>query len=127
MAKKTKTQEEISENSTLQKLTLKKRAMIQALKETRGVVSMACDKAGITRTTHYDWQKIDPNYKQAVDEITEFALDIAESVLFNKIEMGSTPELLFFLKCKGKARGYVEKEVVNTTESLQYEVVNVNG
>ena len=57
------------------------------------------------------------NYVSRHDELKEVAaqcvedqLDIAESKLFQHIEDGNIPALLFYLKCKGKDRGYIERE-----------------
>jgi len=57
------------------------------------------------------------NYISRHDELKEVEiqcvedhLDIAESKLFQHIEDGNIPSLLFYLKCKGKGRGYIERE-----------------
>jgi hypothetical protein len=64
----------------------KKRAMLQALAKTLGNVKQAClmmEKNGtpLERQTHYNWLKADPNYKKAVDDIAEQALDFVEGKL----------------------------------------------
>jgi hypothetical protein len=41
-----------------------KSAMILALKENFGDVTAACDRVGISRTTHYEWVKKDLPYKE---------------------------------------------------------------
>ena len=40
-----------------------KKALVQALEKSLGVVSTACKAAGISRDTHYRWLKEDPDYK----------------------------------------------------------------
>jgi hypothetical protein len=59
--------------------------MIAALTEKKGVVTFACRIVGIPRKTHYEWYHTDPEYKEAVDDISEIALDFAEDKLFEKI------------------------------------------
>lgn len=88
----------------------KKKAMLEALTNTLGVVTTACKKIGIDRATHYRWLKSDEDYKQAVEELENVALDFAESKLHKQIEENNTTATIFFLKTKGKKRGYVERQ-----------------
>jgi hypothetical protein len=88
---------------------LKKEAMIEALESALGVVTTACKKVGIDRTTHYRWLREDPDYKISVDSISDISIDFAESQLFKQIKDGNTTATIFYLKTKGKNRGYVEK------------------
>ena len=87
----------------------KKRAMIKALNDTLGVVTTACEAVGLARSTHYKWLKEDPDYKEAVEDTSEIALDFVESQLFDQIRNGGAAQTIFYLKTKGKKRGYVEQ------------------
>jgi hypothetical protein len=89
---------------------IKKEAMINALVEALGIVTMACKKVGIARKTHYEWYKSDPKYKEAVDDVLEIALDFAESMLHKQIQDKDTTATIFYLKTKGKKRGYIERQ-----------------
>lgn len=93
---------------SLQKLTTKK-AMLQALEQTLGIVTAACKIVGISRETHYDWLKSDEEYKAAVDSIQDITLDFAESQLHKQIKDGEVTSTIFYLKTKGKKRGYIER------------------
>jgi hypothetical protein len=86
-----------------------KKAMIEALEKTLGIVTNACKMAGISRETHYRWLKEDDKYKEAVDGISDIALDFAESQLHLQIMNGEVSSTIFYLKTKGKRRGYVER------------------
>lgn len=90
----------------------KKTAMLKALKITLGVVSHACEQAGIDRTTHYRWMKSDPHYKQAVDDVAEATIDFVECELFKQIKNGNTTATIFFLKTKARQRGYIERQEI---------------
>lgn len=94
-----------------------KRAMIVALEFSLGIVSNACKEVGINRSTHYDWMKSDEEYKKEVDSIQDIALDFAESKLFRQIDAENMTATIFYLKTKGKARGYVEKQEVSFVEN----------
>lgn len=93
--------------------------MIEALKQTLGVVTSACEAVGIDRKTHYNWLKSDEEYAAAVDDISNVALDFAESALYKKIKEGDTASTIFYLKTKGKNRGYIEKQQIEATNIIE--------
>jgi len=90
--------------------THKKENTIQALIDYKGIVSDACKKVGISRKTFYEWIKEDPEFAAAVEDAKEQAIDFVEGRLFNLIENEDTTATIFFLKTRGKNRGYREKE-----------------
>ena len=83
--------------------------MIEALNKSLGIVTIACKDVGISRTLHYNWYNTDPKYKQDVDDVADVALDFAESMLHKQIQDRDTTATIFYLKTKGKKRGYIEK------------------
>ena len=93
-----------------------KKALVEALEKSLGVVSTACKAAGISRDTHYRWLKEDPEYKAQVEELSEVAIDFAESHLHKLIKDGNPAATIFFLKTKGKNRGYVERQEIAVAE-----------
>ena len=97
------------------KSNTKKRAMIEALEKSLGVVSTAAKIVGIDRTTHYDWMNNDEEYRKEVDGISEIALDFAESQLHKQMQNGEVSSTIFYLKTKGKKRGYIETQNIDHT------------
>lgn len=91
--------------------TLKK-AMIEALEKSLGVVTSACKEAGIHRSTHYQWMQDDNEYKQAVENLKDLSIDFAESQLFKQIKEGNTTATIFYLKTQAKHRGYIERQEI---------------
>jgi len=83
--------------------------MIEALVKALGVVTIACKEIGIARKTHYEWYNEDTEYRKAVDDVSDVALDFAESMLHKQIENKDTAATIFYLKCRGKKRGYIER------------------
>lgn len=81
-----------------------------------GNISISCEASGISRQTYYNWMKSDPEFKQECRDIEERNLDLAEMKLLNAIREGKTAELLFYLKTKGKHRGYVERQEITGAE-----------
>lgn len=101
------------------KSDINKKAMLEALEKSLGVVTTACKQVGISRETHYRWVKEDAEYGIAVEDIENIALDFAESQLHKQIMDGSTSATIFYLKTKGKNRGYIERveQVMQLTNS----------
>ncbi len=93
----------------------KKGALLEALEKSLGVVTTACQKTGVSRATFYRWLKEDEAFSADVQAIQDVALDFAESKLFEQIQDGSTPATIFYLKTKGKRRGYVERQELEHT------------
>src|SRR6185295_6087395 len=77
-------------------------------KKSHGVVSVACNNAGIARSTFYNWKEDEEFYK-AVEEVNEDAIDHVESKLFQLIDKEDTAATIFFMKTRAKKRGYVER------------------
>ena len=94
----------------------KKEAMLEALEKSLGIVSTACKMVDMGRTTHYQWLKEDEEYKSAVNSIQDSVLDFAESHLYKLVKEGNPAATIFFLKTKGKKRGYIERQEIEVTE-----------
>lgn len=94
--------------------TLKKR-MISALEDSLGIVSTACKVVGICRQTHYKWLKNDAKYKEKCEDVAEMAIDTVESHLYKMIKKGDTACTIFYMKTKGKKRGYIERTETDIT------------
>jgi hypothetical protein len=97
-----------------------KKQMLLALEKHLNVVSTACKEVGINRDTHYDWLKKDKEYKKAVKEIDNVALDFAESALHQQIKKGNPLSTMFYLKCKAKKRGYIEQQEVKLPGNMKF-------
>ena len=90
----------------------KKKLLLEALEKSLGVISTAVKKVGISRGTFYNYVEADPDFKKAVQEIEEASIDFVESALLKQIKEGNTTATIFFLKTRGKKRGYVERTEV---------------
>jgi len=93
----------------------KKRAFIEALKASLGIIATACEQIKITRPTYYKWMKTDDEFRQEVEDLENVTLDFAESQLLKQIKDGSTAATIFYLKTKGRKRGYIEKTELDVT------------
>ncbi len=95
-----------------------KKAIIEALEKSLGVVTTACKVVGIGRTQFYNWLKDDEEFAKEVDDIQNIALDYAESQLHKQIGDGSTAATIFYLKTKGKKRGYIERQEITGADGM---------
>ena len=99
------------------KTDIKKKGMIEALGKSLGIVTNACKQVGISRQTHYEWMRKDYDYAKACKDIDNVTLDFAESKLHEQIFEGNVASIIFFLKTKGKARGYVERQELDVKQN----------
>ena len=86
-----------------------KEVFIKSYKDHK-TISAACEAANISRKTYYDWKEADDDFAQRIIEIDESRIDYVENKLFENIDANKTNEILFYLKTKGKNRGYVERQ-----------------
>lgn len=91
----------------------KKAKLLEFLRETSGIVAYACEKAGISRVTYYNWYKEDPDFAAKADDIQELQIDFAEASLLRKIKNEDTTAIIFYLKTKGKERGYSDRKEIS--------------
>ena len=107
-----------------------KKAIIESLEKSLGVVTTACKNVGIGRTIFYEWLKEDEAFAKEVSEIDQVAIDFAESQLHKQIAEGSTAATIFYLKTKGKKRGYVERQEITGIDGMptnfQIEIIDRN-
>ena len=109
-----KTKKDTKDNvQSVQKTDKKKKDFLISLKKNNGNISESCDAANIGRQTYYDWIEKDEVFKQDADDAQESLIDLAESKLMENIEDNDNTSIIFFLKTKGKKRGYIEKQEID--------------
>tara|TARA_R100001244_G_scaffold82340_1_gene63962 strand:- start:212 stop:562 length:351 start_codon:yes stop_codon:yes gene_type:complete len=87
-----------------------KKKVLEALEKTLGIVTTACKKVGVSRSQFYGWVREDAEFSKAVDSVEGMALDFAESKLMENIGSKKETSIIFYLKTKGKKRGYIERQ-----------------
>lgn len=100
----------------------KKEILLEKLKETMGVVAYACEAAGISRVTYYNWFKEDEDFREKAENICEIQKDMAEFALLEKIKKKDTTAIIFYLKTKAKDRGYSERTEVTGADGADIAV-----
>ena len=113
--------------------TLKKDTLLQALENSLGIVSTACNRTGISRSSFYKWYKEDEEFRKKVDEIDNVKLDYVETKLFKNIENEKEKSIIFYLQHKGHKRGYVQRQNINLTSNeedikkIEIEIIESKG
>jgi len=113
--------------------TLKKETLLQALENSLGIVSTACNRTGISRSSFYKWYHEDEEFRKKVDEIDNLKLDFVESKLFKNIENEKEKSIIFYLQHKGHKRGYIQRQNINLTSNeedikkIEIEIIESKG
>ena len=98
-------------------MKLNKDKFLIAFEKSGGNISVACKKCGIARSTYYETKKQDENFNQAISDARETVIDSVENALMTNIKNGNITAIIFFLKTRGKRRGYSEKPIYDDKES----------
>ena len=112
---------------------IKKKMLIESLENSLGIVSTACSKVNVSRSSFYKWYKEDEDFRKKVDEIDSVKLDFVESQLFKNIQNQKERSIIFYLQHKGHKRGYIQKQNINLTSNeekinkIEIEIVKPTG
>jgi len=105
----------------------RKEQLIRAVKESKGLLTLAAAKAGVTYWTLWKYSTEFPEVKAACEEAKESMLDFTEGKLFQAIQEGNMTAIIFFLKTQGKKRGYIERAEITGAEGAPLVEINVNS
>lgn len=98
------------------KRRLKKRDIIDAVLEARGILSVAAANLNCARQTLYKRAQQDEDIRAAIEEGRETLKDFAEGRLMALMRKDTGPgvtAIIFYLKTQAKERGYVESQTIN--------------
>ena len=94
----------------------KKELFLNIFEKKAGNISIACKAIGIGRRTYYNWIEEDKTFKEDIDNINESLIDFTENKLLQNIKAGKEASIFFFLKCKAKHRGYIERNELDISD-----------
>ena len=92
--------------------------IIEALEACGGFITHAAKQLGMHHSSLLQRIQRNKRLTQKRQEIEERYLDIAESKLISKVQEKDLGAICFFLKCKGKQRGYVERQEIIQKEEV---------
>jgi len=95
----------------------------KALRATGGFISQAARKLKVSQSAVSQRIKRDTYLQEVMEEISEEYLDISESQLMKKVKDGDAASIFFHLKCKGKHRGYIEKQQLEHSGNIPITVI----
>lgn len=101
---------------TKKKRDEKKKLFIEALEESRGMVTTSCQRAGITKKTLCEWREKDKAFDEEINRIKEEQKEWVQGRLMTLIENGNTSATIFFLKTQCGWRETQKVEVENTND-----------
>lgn len=93
--------------------------LIEALNVTQGLISLAAKRVGCSPQTIYTRIKESEAVAATVKDKREELVDSAELALRNAVLNGESWAVGFTLKCLGKDRGYVERQELAHSGSLE--------
>ncbi len=96
-----------------------KKLLLDELEKTKGIVTIACKRIGITPKTFYQWLKVDKEFAEEVDEVEWNQRTFVEGKLIKKIANDDITAIIFYLKCnhpKFKPKSEID---VNDTRELE--------
>ena len=125
-AKRRETPEQLAKRKEKERKTVEariaeqKKLFLSVFEKKGGNPTSSCIAAGIGRSTYYAWLESDKEFAEAVHNVKESLIDMAESKLLESIQGGNLTATIFYLKTQGKDRGYVERteQDVNMNEFM---------
>ena len=108
----------------------KKEEFLEVYSQKANNVHLTCKTLGIERGTFYKWLKEDDEFKEKILNLEEGDIDSAETALKRQILDGNITAIIFYLKTKGKNRGYVERQEltgINGQKLFEVEILDGEG
>lgn len=107
---------------TAQNTARTKKRLIEEMFKHKGVLTNAVRAVGCSFQTYYVYMKEDENFRARIEEVKEAAIDFVEDKLFQQIEMNIPQSTIFFLRTRGRHRGYSERTEVTGAEGAPIEI-----
>lgn len=109
------------------KVQMTKDLLLDALERSLGIITTACKHVNVSRQQFYNYYKDDEVFRAKVEEINEMTLDFVESQLYRKIKEGSERSIHFYMKHKGKKRGYTDSLNINASLTGNIDISKLVG
>lgn len=102
----------------------KKQKFLEAYEKSMCNVTAACKATNTSRNTYYKWLHEDEKFANACQDAEDSNLDYAETKLMASIRDNNLTAIIFYLKTKGKKRGYVESAEIEERRTTD---INLSG
>ena len=94
---------------------IKKNKLLESLRNNLGNITLSCQETCIDRGTYYNLMEKNAEFRKEVEDIQNICIDVVENALFRNVRAGDTTAIIFYLKTKGRKRGYSEKQEIDLT------------
>lgn len=101
------------ENTTIKK----------AIEDSGGIIATIAERLGCEWHTAKKYIEASEDTKRAYEAETESVIDLAESKLIENIGANDNTAIIFYLKTKGKKRGYIEKTQLEHSGEIKTEII----
>jgi hypothetical protein len=86
--------------------------LFEVISKNGGIVTLVAKACGVGPSCVTKWRKKSSKVEEMFRAVREMNLDLAESKVLQAIQAGRTAECLFYLKCMGKSRGWIERQEI---------------
>jgi len=100
-----------------------KRKFLDAIRK-HGGITAAARATNISRSCHYEWYHADEAYKREFEDIEDEQVEYVESKLMEHIDAGSEQSIHFYLKYKGRTRGF-NKTINHTNNGGSFDPIQI--
>lgn len=97
------------------RIAYNKNQLVEAMKKSLGIVTNACQMCGISRETYYKYMENDPEFRKQIEDIENVQTDFVESQFMKNIKNGDSSCIIYYMKTKGRKRGYSERTEIDVT------------
>ncbi len=99
------------------KLDDTKALFLKHYEESLGIITIACQKANISRQTYYDWLKKDDLFAKKISEVEVVQVGMVKDMLLQAIASKDLPSIRFYLERKSpEFKAKAELDVYNREE-----------
>ena len=95
----------------------------KAIEDSGGNIQLISQRLGVAWHTAQKYINQFDETKLAYEAETESVLDLAESKLIENIGANDNTAIIFYLKTKGKNRGYIEKSQLEHSGTVKAEII----
>ena len=94
----------------------------EALRQSAGIKSLAAKRLGCSPSAITKYLQRFPSLTKVIDDIVNENLDLAEGQLLKAIGDGNMTAIIFYLKTKGKDRGFAERREMTGVDGSAVEI-----
>lgn len=109
-----------------ERTTAAKKIFLQFWEKSRGIIKITCEKAGVGRSTFYEWKEEDPEFAKALEDVTKNRNDEIEDLLIGKcVAEHSGADIRFYLERRHPAYKprQVQENVGLNGESIEIQII----